>query len=112
MEFLTEASWRIYPALTLMAAGAAVAVPGIVRGWSGIMQPLGRPAKVLSIYRGFRRMIIGLALAGMGAAWAWQADWLLALSLIIGAGELFESTIDIWAVTKGKDFKISYPAKR
>ncbi len=49
----------------------------------------------LAWMRGFRTTIIGLALAGVGAAWLWQIGWLLAVSLIVGFGETLESSLDI-----------------
>ena len=106
MEWLVDAAWRDYPATLLMSIGALVAVIGARRQADGIMRPVGDPAKALTWMRGFRQTIIGLAVLGTGAAWLWQAPWLLAISLIIGAGEVFESSLDVWALTKGKDLRL------
>ena len=43
--------------------------------------------------------IIGLAVAGVAAAWLWQIDWILVLSLVIGGEELLESTLHIQALS-------------
>jgi hypothetical protein len=101
MEWLVESDWRQLPAAILMAVGAAVAIVGFRRQIDGIARPIGDPAKGLTWMRGFRRTIIGLAILGIGAAWMWQAPWLLALCLIIGAGEVFESSLDVWALNGG-----------
>jgi hypothetical protein len=97
---------RTYPAAILMALGTLIAVLGTRRQADGILRPMGDPAKAVTWMRGFRQTIAGLAVLGIGAAWLWQAPWLLALSLIIGAGEIFESSLDVWALTKGKDLQL------
>jgi hypothetical protein len=112
MEWLIEGPWRMYPAALLMAAGAGLALAGGRRAIIGMVRPIKEPGKALSIYRGFRRMVIGLAVLGIGVAWAWHLEWVLALSLIIGAGEVFESSLDIWALTKGKNLRLTYPPRR
>jgi len=106
MEWLIEAPWRHYPAAVAMALGALLAIIGAQRQVDGITRPIDDPAKAVTWMRGFRRTIIGLAILGIGAAWMWQAPWLLALSLIIGAGEIFESSLDVWALTNGKELRL------
>lgn len=106
MDWLVDAAWREYPAAVLMATGGLLALIGARRQADGILRPIGDPAKALTWMRGFRQTILGLALLGTAAAWLWQAPWLLALSLIIGAGELFESSLDVWALTRGKDLRL------
>jgi hypothetical protein len=112
MEWLVESDWRQVPAAIVMLAGAFLAIWGTRRQIDGITRPIGDPAKAVIWMRGFRRTIIGLAILGIGAAWMWQAPWLLALSLIIGAGELFESSLDVWALTKGKDLQLGPRVRR
>jgi hypothetical protein len=107
MEWGLELARHEYPAAALMVVGSIVAVMGMRRAGRGIAKPIGESSKVVTFYRGFRQAVVGLAVVGVGAAWMWHAPWLLALSLVIGLGELLESTIDIWAVTKGKDFRIT-----
>jgi len=48
----------------------------------------------------FRLSVVGLAVAGLGASWAWQQLWLLALSLAIGGEELLESSICVYALRR------------
>jgi hypothetical protein len=107
MEAIWEVTWRLYPASLLALAGALIALTGVRRQVVGIMRPVREPGKGLAWMRGFRQTVIGLAVLGVAAAWLLDAPWLLALALIIGAGELFESSLDIWALTKGKDFRIT-----
>lgn len=56
------------------------------------------PGRALTLVRGFRIGITGLCLAGIGAGWLWDAEWLLGLSLIIGGEELLESSVIIKAL--------------
>ena len=95
-----------YAAAMLMAVGVAIAVLGLRREWDGIRRPLRDPAKVLTWYRGFRLSIIGLALLGVGAAWLWELEWLLVLSLAIGGEETLEATIAIFGLTRGRDLRL------
>ena len=60
----------------------------------------GDPEKVLPWIQGFRLWIIGLDLAGLGAAWGWQFTWLLVLTLAIGGEEDLESSIVIFALRR------------
>ena len=114
MSWILDWVWSGYAAAALMAAGAYLTLVGLRRQVDGITRPIGDPAKTVTWMRGFRRTIIGLAALGIGAAWMWEAPWLLALSLIIGGGEVFESSLDVWALTKGKDLRLgpSIPKRR
>jgi hypothetical protein len=110
MDTLIDLSWRLYPAAVIIAAGIAVMAIGLRREIDGIRRPLRDPTKVLTFVRGFRLAIIGLAVAGIGAAWAWQLDWLLVLSLVIGGEETLESTVVIFALTRGRDLRLRIPS--
>lgn len=105
MDTVVDLSWRIYPASALLAAGSALALYGVMVQWRGIMMPIANPEKNLTWMRGFRMTVIGLAVAGIAAAWAWHIVFLLALALIIGAGETFESSIDICALRRGRQME-------
>lgn len=102
MEAIIDLPWRIYPASALLAAGSLLALYGAVIQWRGIVMPVRDPDKALTWMRGFRMTVIGLAIAGIAAAWAWHIPFLLALAVIIGAGETFESSIDIFALRRGR----------
>lgn len=102
MHALIDLSWRGYPAAVLMALGAALALRGLRTELEGMKRPARDPAKALTVMRGFRLAVVGLALVGLGAAWAWQLAWLLALSLAIGGEETLESSIAIFALRRGR----------
>ncbi|HEY8491203.1 MAG TPA: hypothetical protein VIO14_09440 [Dehalococcoidia bacterium] len=100
MEDLATLSWRVYPALALVLLGAALAGRGFRLELSGFRLPVADPAKAVTIMRGFRWSVIGLALAGAGIAWIWGLAWLLAISLVVGAGETFETSLDVFALER------------
>lgn len=52
--------------------------------------------------RDFRHAVIGRALVEIAAAWYWQIPWLLAVAVILGAGETFETSNDIAALTQAE----------
>ena len=106
MGDLFSASPEAHAAAGLMAAGAILAFLGLRREWDGIRRPMKDPARVLTWVRGFRMSVIGLALLGIGAAWTWDITWLLVLSLAIGGEETLESTIAVFALTRGKDLRL------
>lgn len=64
--------------------------------------PVRDPNKGLTWMIGFRLTIVGLAIAGVAAAWAWHSVFVLVLALLIGGGETFESSLDIFALKRGR----------
>ncbi len=115
METLIELPWRVYPISALIAVGIGLALWGLLMELNGLRGALrGDSGKLLTWIQGFRLSIIGLALAGLGAAWAWHLDWLLVLSLAIGGEETLESSIVIFALKRGRRLemqKASGPAR-
>ncbi len=114
METLIELSWRDYPISALIALGIGLALWGLLMELNGLRGALrGDTGKLLTWIQGFRLSIIGLALAGLGVAWAWQLTWLLVLTLAIGGEETLESSIVIFALRRGRRLemqKVSDPA--
>ena len=114
METLIELSWRVYPITALIALGIGLALRGLLMGLTGLRGAMrGDSGKVLPWIQGFRLSIIGLALAGLGAAWGWHLTWLLVLTLAIGGEEILESSIVIFALRIGSRLemqKVSSPA--
>ena len=102
MDIFVDLSWRIYPAAAVIAGGSTLAMFGALRGIRGIWLPIRDPSKNLTIITGFRLMVIGLALAGIAAAWAWHIVWLLVLALVIGGEETLESSIQAYALRRGE----------
>ncbi len=103
METLIELAWRVYPASALIALGIGLALWGLLMQLNGLRGALrGNSGEILPWIQGFRFTIIGLALAGLGLAWAWHLTWLLVLTLAIGGEETLESSIVIFALRRGK----------
>jgi hypothetical protein len=100
-----ETIWTITQ-IVLMVAGIPLAIRGLRREWRAIWLPIGTPGKVLQFFRGFRMSVIGLALIGIGAGWMLGQTWLILLSLAIGIEETIESSIDVFALTKGRDLRL------
>lgn len=68
----------------------------------GLRSPNVEPGKALRTMSAFRRMVIGLAGAGIAAGLAWDIEWLFWLSVAIGIEETIESSIAVWALEQGK----------
>jgi len=95
-----------------MVVGIPLAVRGLRVEWSVLFRPLRHSGKVLMFFRGFRMSIIGLALIGIGAGWMWDQTWLILLSAVIGIEETIESSIDVFALTRGKDLRLGPQSAR
>ncbi|MFN8557542.1 MAG: hypothetical protein U0531_09415 [Dehalococcoidia bacterium] len=95
-----EADWRCYPAALLTMAGALLTLRGARRCTDGLRRPYRDPTRALTFVEGLRLAIVGLALAGVGAAWAWTVPWLLALSLAVGGEEALETSIAVGALRR------------
>jgi hypothetical protein len=107
MDTLACLSWRLYLVAPLMALGTAVAVWGAKRGLQGLLGAVrGDAAQLIPFMEGFRATIIGLALVGLGAAWVWYLPWLLVLSIAIGAGETFETSLILFALRHGAHLQL------
>ena len=92
--------------IALMVAGVPLALRGLRREWRAIWLPVGTPGKVLQFFRGFRMSIIGLSFVGIGAGWMLDQTWVIVLSVAIGIEETIESSIDVYALTKGKELRL------
>lgn len=91
-------TWHTYPAAALLALGLWLAARGARRLRAAFPNPRAASMQPLTWMTGFRLLLFGLALAGLGAAWLWQIQWLLLLSLAIGGEETLESSIAIAAL--------------
>jgi hypothetical protein len=107
MEALLTASWQTYAAWALIVPGVVLLLYGGRVEVDGITRPLRDPAKVITWVRGFRFSMIGLALAGAGAGWLLDQPWLIVLSLAIGGEETLESSIMHFALTRGRDLRLT-----
>jgi hypothetical protein len=102
MDALAEQSWRIAPAIAMLAAGAVLAAHGLRREIGGLRAPFADRDKPLRMMTGFRAAIVGAALVLFGAAWLGQIAWLMWLAAIIGFGELLESSLMISGMRMGR----------
>lgn len=91
--------------LTDSVWGRALALAAIVWGltaiWHGLLGGCGlarRNVRMLQRMEGFRRVVVGLVLVGLGGAVLAQASWLLWLALGVGFVEILESStlIAVW----------------
>ena len=99
MDTLIGLSWRGWPAAALLLAGALISLHAI---FAARRAPAPGAAHAGSgwIWR-FRRLMLGLTLAGLGAAWWWHLGGLLAFTLVVGGEELFESSLVLGALRAG-----------
>jgi hypothetical protein len=91
METLFSLSWRVYPCTALMLLGALCLARGVRQGVSGLFRQRG-PAQVVALMDAFRSTMLGVLLAGIGAAWLWGITWLFVLALVFGLEEIYESS--------------------
>jgi hypothetical protein len=99
--------WQTIAAWVLVVPGVALLLYGGRIEIDGITRPMRDPAKVITWVRGFRFSMIGLALAGAGAGWLLDQTWLIVLSLAIGGEETLESSIMHFALTRGRDLRLT-----
>ncbi len=102
MDALVELSWRAYPAAAIMAAGGLAFAFGareLTRAFRLSVWDRERPIVHVA---GFRRAVVGLAVAGVGAAWLSQQLWVLLLALAVGGEELLETSIILFALRRGR----------
>jgi hypothetical protein len=79
--------------IALIAVGAVLIVAA-PRGWRAI-------PRNMRFHVVFRRVMAGVIALGAGAGWLLGWPALIAAALIIGFGELFETTLDISALDQG-----------
>ncbi len=100
METLYHLAWRGYPALALAFGGLARVIYAVVCECATPRARFGTDARLLSLLQEFRLAVIGLTLVGIAAAWYWHIPALLAIAVLIGAGETFEATNDITMISQ------------
>ena len=93
------------PAIVLILLGVALMWRGLRGGERGAQGLLRRGAAMLGRIEGFRLVVFGLALIGIGLAVIWQAQWLLVLAIGIAVVEILESSalIAVWKWDRGRD---------
>ena len=99
MDTTVLAPWTAYPATALVVLGLVLTRNGLRRCRAAFPRPTVSIEPLLWM-RGFRLTLVGLALAGIGAAWLWQIEWLFWLSLAIGFEETLETSIAIYGLRR------------
>ena len=102
MDALVDLSWRAYPGGAVMALGIALELYGFARlaAWRRISAFDGE--KPLVFVSGLRAVLVGMAIAGVGAAWVWQQLWVLLIALAIGGEELLETSFVLFVLRRGR----------
>ena len=97
--------WTSPIAFAVIALGLMLVWRGLRGGRDGERALLGQRIDMLHRIEGFRLMVFGLVLVGVGAAVIWQAQWLLLLALGIGFVEILESStlIAFWKSNRRRD---------
>jgi hypothetical protein len=108
VEELLTLPWRAYPAVVLVLFGAGLVAAGLRAGAGDPRWRRSGPERALAYLYTFRRVVVGLALIGAGAAWSWQMPGLLAACLCIGVGELLESSFYIEVLRWGQRHRASW----
>ena len=90
--------WTSSITFVVIAVGMMLIWRGLRGGRDGEQALLGQRIDMLHRIEGFRLMVFGLVLVGIGAAVIWRAQWLLLLALGIGFVEILESSalIAVW----------------
>jgi hypothetical protein len=95
----------LVPIATLALSYGVVGIRDVARG---LRSPNVEPGKALRVMAAFRRMVIGLAGAGIAAGLAFEIKWLFWLSVAIGIEETIESSIAVWALRQGKELQVEH----
>ena len=90
----TERIWIEFIEIAAMAAGLWLVIDGVrTQIRRRRRRALLGPTELRWLALSFRRVIIGLALMGVGAGAYYDLSWLVVLSLIIGGEEVLESSV-------------------
>jgi hypothetical protein len=92
---------RIYPAALLGLLGSGLILSGL-RLLPSRHERRAWPDWAFAYLYVFRRVVVGLCIAGAGVAWAEQVTWLLAVSICVGIGESVESSYYIEVLRWGR----------
>jgi hypothetical protein len=100
MSALWESDLRIALATPLLLLGLWLSVTAIRSTVTAFRMAAMATDKNLRIMRGFRSAIVGTGLALVAAGWVWQIEALVIAASLIGAGELFETSLNVAALRR------------
>jgi|GEM_PF-2392482 len=104
LSTIYEAGWFHNLGIGVMVWGLLYIWLGLSGGRDGRRSLIRRGVRMVDRLEGWRTFLLGLTVAGLGAAWFWDQRWLLVLSLGFGFTELHESThvLRAWRGLGGK----------
>ena len=119
LELLWNTGLRLSLAPSLAAVALYYAARGASASWTSLHQPPATPGKNVALMSGFRALITGTAVACSALGWLLHVPALIIVAAIIGLGELFETSVDVYALreserwqTKGGAFSRALKAPR
>jgi hypothetical protein len=80
--------------------GLSLALRGVSLALGALRLPPAEGSKNLRLMTGFGCAIVGSAVAAAAMGWLWQVEGLAIAAALIGAGELCETSVDIWALRR------------
>ena len=86
--------------IAVAIAGVALAVRGGLRIARALREATAARGKNVRLMTGMRGAIVGSAAALAGAGGVFEQPGLIVLGLIIGVGELIETSVDAWALQR------------
>jgi hypothetical protein len=108
VEAILVLPWRAYPAAVLVLVGAGLVVAGAAAAWDYRGHRQSYPEWALAYLFVFRRVVVGLAVIGVGVGWAGQMPGVFGAALCIGLGELLESTYYIEVLRWGQRHGVAW----
>jgi hypothetical protein len=105
MQTLTlvwEAEMRFIAAPVLLAIGLVSAGRGVRYSYAALRLPVAAKGKNVRLMASFRAAITGLAVTCIAVGWLLQVPALAVTAAIIGLGELFETSVDVWALRRSE----------
>jgi len=78
------------------------AAHGASMSWTALHQPAMARGKNVALMTGFRALISGTAVACIALGWLLHIPALIVIAAIIGTGELFETSADVYALRQSE----------
>jgi len=102
LELLWNTDLRLSIAPSIAVLALYYAAHGASMSWTSLHQPAATPGKNVALMRGFRALITGTAVACIALGWLLHVPALVIVVAIIGGGELFETSVDVYALRESE----------
>ena len=106
LELLWNTDLRLSLAPCMAVVALYYAANGASRSWTSLHQPPATPGKNVTLMTGFRALISGTAVACIALGWLLHVPALVIVAAIIGVGELFETSVDVYALRESERWRI------